>query len=114
MTEKPPEKSCIERIRDNISNAPAAVEAEFGRTDNIWLDCFTSRIFQIETYLEIAKERNELSSEQYEKARIKLIELKEFHRKLLEQYPSKDTTPSDEIKMELFKRLDILRSGDSE
>ena len=114
MSEKPPEKTCIERIRDNVNNAPTAVEAEFERTDNIWLDCFTSRIFQIETYLEISKERNEgLSEEQYQSAKLKLEELKEFHRALLKQYPNKDTVPPDDVKAELFKRLNILGQEDA-
>ena len=106
--EKPKEKTVVEELREKIINSPTAVEAEFERTDNIWLDCFTTRIFVIETYLEVSKNRELLSSQQYQEARRKLEELKEFHRNLLSQYPNKDTIPPDEIKRELFKRLDIL------
>lgn len=102
------EKTGIDLIRENIRNAPVAVEAEFERTDNIWLDCFTSRIFQIETYLDLKNTRESLTPEQYQKAQRMLEELKEFHRNLLDQYPSKDTIPPDDIKQELFKRLNIL------
>ncbi|MDP3792446.1 MAG: hypothetical protein Q8Q89_01825 [bacterium] len=102
------EKTGIERIRENVINAPAAVEAEFERTDNIWLDCFTSRIFQIEVYLDLKNTRESLTPQQYQEAERKLQELKKFHRSLLDQYPNKETVPPDEIKLELFRRLDIL------
>lgn len=95
-------------IREKIRNSPDAVEAEFERTNNTWLDCFTTRIFVIETHLDSRKTREELSPDQHQEAERKIQELKEFHRGLLDKYPNKDTIPPDDVKQELFRRLNIL------
>ena len=106
--EKPKEKSGLEFIRENIANAPIAVEEEFSRTANSWLECFGSRIFQMELYLGLKNTRADLSTEKYREAEIKLEQLKECHATLQEHFPNKDTIPPDDIKKELFNKLDIL------
>ena len=106
--EKPKEKSGLELIRENIANAPVAVEEEFLRTANSWLECFGSRIFQIELYLGLKNTKADLSAEKYQEAEIKLEQLKEYHVTLKERFPNKDTTPPDAVKKELFVKLDIL------
>ncbi|MBI2065045.1 MAG: hypothetical protein HYT62_03280 [Candidatus Yanofskybacteria bacterium] len=106
--ENPNKETGVDFIRNNIANAPTEVEAEFSRTANTWLECFGSRIFQIETYLDMNSTRTDLSEEQYGQAEAKLAELKELHAQFKQQYPDRDTIPPEEVKQELFRKLDIL------
>ena len=111
MEQEPRESTSVELICDNIANAPSRVEVEFSRTSNTWLECFGSRIFQLETLLYLRQTKAILSPEAFQRAVRALDELKEHHHRLVQEYPDRETIPSADIQQELFKRLDIFDPG---
>lgn len=99
-------KTILEEIESVIEQSPEKVEAEFIRTANTWLDCFTSRLFPIETYLTMQSASQEFNSDEaYQGALGRLEELKGMVLDLKEEYPNQDTIPPDDIKEKLFTSL---------
>jgi 3-phenylpropionate/cinnamic acid dioxygenase small subunit len=99
----------LDELKEAIEKAPQRIEDEFKRTVNPWLSCFKSSIFVVETYLDSQKVRELLPAEDYKKAEERLEELKERVFRLEEQYPTKKTSPPEETRQELLKKLNILK-----
>lgn len=91
-------KTRLEELREVVANSPQAIEAEFNRTPNSWLECFGSRAFVVDTYLWSKKLAELLSPEEYQRALSRAGQLKERLYELKKQYPEKETVPPDKIK----------------
>jgi len=103
------EKNRLEEIKDIIKDASGSTEEEFLSTPNSWLACFTSSAFVVETYFNSSKVKNLISSDEYNRADERIEELKTRLVELKELYPSKEDIPPEDIKQELFSKLDIFR-----
>lgn len=108
-------EKALERInmaQKAINNASERTEAEFNKTANTWLECFSSSIFVVETAivaLDEAKKIKAVLGEDKVDAMIKKLEsLKERHKQFVQLYPDKDTIPPENVKQELFKLLNIF------
>lgn len=108
MEGEPNELSPVEKLKELAATAREAIEAEFARTKNSWLACFGSRLFVIETWLDLRSTREMIPAEQYSAAQQKLEELKTRLFDLKERFPEKENVPPEEIKHELITALDIL------
>ncbi len=108
MESEPKPKTRLEELQEVIINSGAAIESEFGRTANDWLSCFGSRVFIIETYLDMKKVKELIAPEKHQEALLKLESLKERLHELKQKYPNKETVPPENIKQELLDSLDIL------
>jgi hypothetical protein len=102
------QKSRDQMVKELINRAPQRIEEEFNRTTNTWLECFGSSIFQIETYLDMDKLKEEIGAEKHKNAITKLEELKNRHHSLKQQYPDKDTIPPENMKQELLALLNVF------
>lgn len=105
MEEEKGESSAHDELMAIIDNASSAVETEFSRTQNSWMECFGSKIFQIETYLSLRSVKEFYSEEKYNLLMEKLEELKELHSSLKERYPDKTAQVPEKIKQQLFNHL---------
>jgi hypothetical protein len=108
MENEPKPINRLEELQELIARAAPLIEAEFSRTANSWLNCFGSKVFQVETYLSSPKVEELLSQEAYQRALSNAEALKERLHELKEQYPDKATVPPDEIKQELLQALDVF------
>ncbi len=104
------EKTRLEELRDVIAGAREGIEEEFKRTANPWLACFAGQVFAAELLLESPKTKALLPAEQYQQALNRLEELKQRLWDLKQQYPERTEIVPEEIKEELLKKLDVLRS----
>jgi len=105
-SELPKKETRRESIARIIQGAAEKVEREFADSANDWLSCFGSKIFQIETYLfgaeaEFGPDETEVIKDRLDKLTERLMELKKL-------YHSKTDIPPEEIKQELFRKLNIL------
>lgn len=100
--------SRLEIVRTIIADSPAAVEAEFNRTENTWPECVGSRLFSIECNIDAKKFGSEVGLDRQQEYLHRLEELKERLSELKDQYPNKTQSFPDELKQELFDRLDHL------
>lgn len=107
--ESPNDKNILELLRDTIATAPERTEAEFARTQNSWMACFSSSVFVVETYLGISTMKAFLTPEQLKRADGKLESLKQEVWNLKQQYPEKNTTPPGETKNDLLEKLNVLK-----
>lgn len=108
MTEKIEQQNPLEKIRQLIKDSPTEIEREFHETTNNWIACFISRVFSIETWLDLRATKTLLSSGQHATAVAKLKLLKERLDDLKSQYPTKEDIPPVAIKEELFNLLNVL------
>lgn len=94
---------------NTIDNAEVRIEDEFNRTANSWPACFVSTLFALETYLSPISRRNLIAEEKIAEMERRLEELKTNVAVLNNEYPEKETPPSDEIKKELLEKLNLLK-----
>src|SRR3989339_547930 len=92
----------LEEMKRIVAGANKAIEREFSRSANSWLECFGSVIFQLEcyTFSEVAKK--ELGEDKYQGIIIQLEELKERLADYKRQYPDREDIPSEQVKEELL------------
>ncbi|MBI4114744.1 MAG: hypothetical protein HY445_02785 [Candidatus Niyogibacteria bacterium] len=105
------EKNRLEELREVILNAPHAIEEEFARTKNSWLECFGSSVFAIETYLEDVKRKKLLNAEQSQQASERLEKLKRALSFQKRKFPDRELPPSADVKATLLSKLDIFREA---
>lgn len=98
----------IAAARRTIAESPNAIESECRRTKNSWPECFGSRVFPIETYLDNDKVRAELGDEKYAAVMAKIEELKTKLDDLKSRYPDKETPPPEEVKKQFLQLLNVL------
>lgn len=111
--ESTPQKSRLQELSELIADAAVRVEREFARTENSWLACFGNSVFLIETHLSSQHLRTLISAEEYQRARERLELLKTEVNSLKERFPSRDTTPPEDLKHALLTALDVLRADTS-
>ena len=102
-------ESRVAAARRTIAESPNAIENEFRRTKNTWPECFGSRVFPIETYLNSDKVKTELGEEKYTIILARLAELKQRLYEMKEQYPNKDVPPPEDEKKRMLEQLDVLK-----
>lgn len=106
MEEPRKEFSALVQIHKVIDGASKAIPDEFKKTDNSWMACFGSRVFQLEMWLSMA--RGEITVQDYDLYQSRLDELKTDLEKLKQKFPEKNTIPDLELQEELLKRLNIF------
>jgi len=92
-----------------IAESPKAIENECRRTKNSWPECFGSRVFPIETYLNSDKVKAELGEEKYAAVMTSLADLKDRLHELKQQYPDKNAPPPEEVKKQMLEQLNVLK-----
>lgn len=94
-------------MRELIQDAPERIESEYEKTENNWLSCLGSCVFQVETNLGTIHRRGLITDLVYEEARNKLEHLKERLIKL--QHENDDSwVPQAELKKALLDQLNIF------
>lgn len=103
------EKPTLEYLRDYIKRASKRTEREFTTTQNTWMGCFLTNIFVIETQMYTdSDELQKALGEKYQTVKDRLKSIKQRSLELREQYPSREVSPSDDIKRELWNELNNI------
>lgn len=97
-----------EIIKNAVANSQAAIENECSRTTNTWLECFGSRIFNIECDLDSRVFGSEVGLDKQKQCLERVEEIKERLYDLKNEYPDKTQVVPDDIKTELLGMLDNL------
>jgi hypothetical protein len=98
----------LTKIKKIIAESPEKIRDEFERSDNVWIDCFNTRMVLVAGYWHMFKTSNEYDVQKYAVVESKLEKLQSVFGPLHTQYRSREADPSDEIKSELFKLLNIF------
>jgi hypothetical protein len=110
MKEGEPKENFIETLKNEvISDLSESIEAEFKRSANPWLVCFKGHLDPLQTYLSLAKRKEQISEHEYERLDSKIEDLKLKVIELIKKYPNKEDIPPDEIKKELLEEYNIFK-----
>lgn len=105
--DEPTQEDRIECLQRVIEESPEKIEGEF-RTSNTWIACVGTRVFVIETWLNLVANKQLLPEEVIFRAREKLEKLKLRIYEFRNIYDTKDKIVPDDIKQELLRSLRVL------
>ena len=104
--EKPERESGVAVMRKIVGRARESIEKEFlSGAGNSWVACFRTVLTALNGWLYLAKTGGEISSEEYDRAHGKIMELAKEADELHARYPKTGDVPPEEVRERLISRL---------